>query len=119
MYDNDLWVDTAPLDVTDFAGQENRIRILSYKVKRLQELNEKNRELLAQKDRVISYLESKVASLTSEEREIDKKMSKLDSLNKPYQDKAKLGKSQSHSAQKADDPKKPTYKLPPKKKKPG
>lgn len=44
-----------------------------------------------------------------------------DSLNnKPYQDKANLGKSQSHSAQKADDPKKHTYKQKPKgKKKPG
>ena len=38
MYDNDRWVDTEPLDVTDFAGQENRI--LSYEVKRLQDLNE-------------------------------------------------------------------------------
>lgn len=40
VYDNDIWVDTAPLDVTYFAGQENRIR--TYEVKRLQELNEKN-----------------------------------------------------------------------------
>jgi len=38
VYDNDRWVDTEPLDVTDFAGQENRI--LSYEVKRLQDLNE-------------------------------------------------------------------------------
>lgn len=108
VYDNGLWVDTAPLDVTDFAGQENRV--LSYEVKRLQELNEINKEHLAQKDRVISYLEAKVSSLTTEERY--KKKSKLDYINKYSQDK--LGKSQS---QKADDPKKTTYKLPPKKKK--
>jgi hypothetical protein len=90
VYDNNLWVDTVPLDVTNFAGQENRIR--AYEVMRLQELNEKNIEHLAKKDREIAYLKSKLDSLN----------------NEPYQDKANLGKSQSHSAQKADDPKKET-----------
>lgn len=102
VYDNNLWVDTVPLDVTNFGGQENRIR--AYEVMRLQELNEKNIEHLAKKDREIAYLKSKLDSLN----------------NEPYQDKANLGKSQSHSAQKADDPKKHTYKHKPKgKKKPG
>lgn len=94
---NQIWVDTVPLNVTDYSG--NAKKILEYKVKCLQELNEKYIDNLAHKDRVIYYLESKVASLTSEER--DKK---------------------SHSTQKADDPKKPTSKQPPKgkkKKKPG
>ena len=95
VYDNDQWVDTVPLDVTNLAGQENRI------VKLLQE---QFLEHLSVKDRVIADYESKVASLTSE---IDK--SKLESLNKPYQDKAKLGNSQSDSAQKANEPKIPTY----------
>lgn len=47
--ENEYWVDTAPLVVKDFAGQENRIR--AYEVKRLQELNEKTMELLAKKER--------------------------------------------------------------------
>ncbi|CAA3018524.1 DNA polymerase-like [Olea europaea subsp. europaea] len=33
VYDNNLWVDTVPLDVTNFIGQENRIR--AYEVMRL------------------------------------------------------------------------------------
>lgn len=110
VYDNSLWVDTVPLDVTDFAGQENRI--LKYEVKRLQEQNDQILEHLAKNDRDNAYLKSEVASLISE---IENLKSKLDSLNKPYQDKAK---SQSHSAQKADDPKQPIlYKQPPKGKK--
>ena len=116
VYDNDLWVDTAPLEVTDFAGQETRIR--RYEVKCLRELNEKYMEDLDLKERLISDLEDKVARLTSER---DK--SKHESINKHYQEKAMRGKSQSHSAQIADVPKIPTYTHPPKgkkkKKKPG
>ncbi|KAF3451256.1 hypothetical protein FNV43_RR07351 [Rhamnella rubrinervis] len=55
VFDNDLWVDTMPLDVTYFAGQENRIR--TYEVRHLQELNDKNIEHIAQKDQIISDLE--------------------------------------------------------------
>jgi len=113
VYDNDRWVDTEPLDVTDFAGQENRI--LSYEVKRLQDLNEIHKENLAQKDRVISYLEEKVASLTSEEKENIYNRKSKESINKTSIDKASLGKT--HSAQKDANPKKTTYKQPPKKKK--
>ncbi|KAF3433473.1 hypothetical protein FNV43_RR24575 [Rhamnella rubrinervis] len=111
VFDNDLWMDTVPLDVTYFACQERRIR--TYEVRRLQELNEINKEHIAQKDRIISDLESKIAILTSE-RELENHQSKLNSIKNPSQDKSKLGKSQSHSAHKADDPKKPTYKQPPK-----
>ena len=35
VFDNDLWVDTVPLDVSDFAGQDNRL--LKYVMKRSKE----------------------------------------------------------------------------------
>lgn len=91
VYDNDLWVDTVPLDVTDFAGQDNRIRTVE--VKRLQKQYDHLRELLAMKDRDNVEKDREIAYLKSER---DNLKSKLDSLNKPTQDKAKHDKSQSH-----------------------
>ena len=113
VFDNDLWVDTLPLDVSDFAGQDNRL--LKYVMRRSKEEYERYQEVIAQKEREITDLESKVASLTSSDsdsdKDIDNNMSKLDSLKKPYQDKsshgkkkASHGKRESHSAQKADEP---------------
>lgn len=66
VYDkNNLWVDTEPFDVTDFAGQERKVE--EYKLNCLQKENEEYRDNLAQKDREISHLKSKVASLNSKE----------------------------------------------------
>lgn len=68
MYDNDLWVDTVPLDVIDFAGQDNRIR--RYQVLCLQEQYDQIIELLAMKDRdnvdkdrEIAYLKSEIENI--------------------------------------------------------
>lgn len=73
IYDeNSLWVDTVPLVVTDFAGQEQRI--LKYLNKLLIDENKR-------KDRDIADLKSKIA--------------KLDSLNKNYNKKIDNGQSDS------------------------
>lgn len=80
-----------PLDVTDLAGED--IKILEYKVK-------KQNDIIVKQNREIASLYS----------EIDDLKSKEESLNKPYQDKDKLGKTKSNSAHQADEPKQPTYK---------
>ncbi|KAK3027204.1 hypothetical protein RJ639_040375 [Escallonia herrerae] len=77
VYDNDHWVGTEPLEVTDYAGQENRIH--KYEVKLLKEENirlqeQLNRviELLSdkekdsiEKDRGIGYLKSEIENMKS------------------------------------------------------
>lgn len=88
--ENDLWVDTVPLDVTDFAGQEKRI--LEYQKKLLIEEN-------AQKDREIADLKSKIT--------------KNESQNKYYHDPKIMDNVQSHSVINEL----PLYNQPPKKKK--
>jgi len=123
VFDNNIWVDTEPLDVTDFAGQESRIR--KYDMKRLQEQNNLIIELLSMKEkenvdkeREIDNLKSEVASLISK---IENLMAKRDSLDNSYRNN--VGKTQSHSALKPDDTKQPTNKTKAKgkkkKKKPG
>lgn len=112
IYDNTYWVDTAPLEVIDLAGQENRIRI--YEVKRLQDLNEK-------KDREIAYLMDEISNLKSKLDKAIKENYAQNADDQNYAQKAdetkknikneKEKRDNQNYAQKEDE--KPTYKKPP------
>jgi hypothetical protein len=110
VYDNNVWVDTKPLDVTDLAGQESRIH--QYEMKRLIELLSKKDNENVDKEREIENLKSSLATLSSE---IENLKSSLDSQDNSY--RKKVGKTESHSAQKADETKQATKKAKGKKKK--
>lgn len=73
---NQTWVDTTPLNVTDYAGQEKRI--LEYNLKCLQKEN-------AMKDREIEQLRSLLASISSDSLRKDEqgRSQTSDDPNKP------------------------------------
>ncbi|KAK2995386.1 hypothetical protein RJ640_029018 [Escallonia rubra] len=75
VYDNDRWVGTEPLEVTDYAGQENRIH--KYEVKLLKD---ENIRLLEQLNRVMELLSDKEKESLEKYRGIEYLKSEIENM---------------------------------------